>query len=1373
MAHPPVLERFRAAVGATAQRRLEEGDLERAWRSALPTSAGFDATLRLAQDALERGAFDAARRRLEDLADHPDFEGQRAARARTLAGLAAVAVGDRVGADAAIAALRDDGETVAKAGAAAIERLLAQLGAGGSLPRLVRGATPLDRGEGMPTGEAPWHLLAAQPLPQSLAMRAASLGDDANRFAPRNVDRFRERGSFLTAAPTVAGNSAFVNEGGVVRAYDRLSGRLRWLRELPGFDPSSESGPAGDLSIVAVEGDALVTLVGHANAVGRSGGSRVVCLDAATGDIRWQTALGQVRAGDESFEGLFPHGEPLIRDGVVYLLARKVTSRLETVAYVVALDLADGRMRWARHLCSSSTARIGSARSYSSLAAENGLLYAAVSTGAAACLDAETGEYRWLRRLVVPVRDPRYESEPWEMSAPLLTQAGIVMVSPDQMQMLVMDPVDGRTLRTRPLGQAEAWGLPRYFLRVPATGGAGTQVDAERPVDPAIARSAPGEPELIISIGSDIVAFAADDLARPRWKLSEMMAAEPDLMADERRGVRGRVQQVDRSLVVPLRDRLLVIDVDRGAARTLAAGAAAGNPLVIGPQLLLATDTRVEAYMPFAEAERFLRARIADDPRDADRPLALLGLGLRARSFATCIEAAEAALTVVEGAPEARTAAADRADLFALLLEVDAADIADPATADVDGERLHALMGRVASTPAQRARREIALGDWQTRRGRTDAAVATWRATLADPTLAGALVPDGEIERAAQLAVLVRLSAAGSGARGDGNLAVDTELRAALARNADSTTLLPLLERGVLDSTTVDATGRVCDALVADGHADTAMNVALRLWRRLELAESSGAVDAELRSRIAGLAVVAANRADAPARAAALLDAFASGGAAGRPADRAAAERIVLDGVAMSVDELRAQLAAFGAPLRPRTAKLGSFNGAARELPGRLLRTIAPGGIAPPALPPDRAVVAGEEGVKLLDAELNATWTIAVDDPDPRILAFDGRGLLLWSIVGGDPVAMMIDPEEGRLRWLSPRISTLLPPPSGVRAPEQLLPGGQPFDVAEVLPIVAGNRLILVRRSGEVAAIDIYDAGAVRWKKPAMLMQVHSAWSDDALLLLGGLDVDGRAAVVAIDARDGRELARRRPSLGSRVHWVSASPSGVALIGTDAGIEAFDPSAGSSAAPAAPDAAERDATLWRRADPAARGTLRAWNASPWMLLADATEELIAVRTADGRFGGEMAFDASTRGEPTSLRLRDVLVDARGVVAQFEQRIVAFDRRGAIVGMDAIADERDFRAVLPSWPRLVAASFVRSEQIEIEGGGRRTQYVFRIYQFDAAQGCKLIGNALQVASLGQAFERARLIDGWLLLSTSGSIVAVPLGASGAAPDAGRR
>lgn len=1367
LAHPPVLERFRGSVSASAQRRVDEGDLGAVWRSAKLTSAGFDAALRLAQGDLERAAFASARRQLEGLEQHPDFVGDRAARARTIIGLASAAAGDADTAGIELAALRDMQGGVAMAGAAAIGRLQAQVAERGA-PIAVHGVTPLDSGMSAPTGDATWHLLAAQPLPQSLAVRAAGATEEITRFGsigPQSVERLRERGSFLTAAPTIAGNSAFVSEGGVVRAYDRLSGRLRWLRELPGFDPVADGEPASDMNIVSVWGDSLVTLVGHALPIGRTGGSRVVCLDTATGEVRWQTALSQWRSGDDGLEGLFPYGTPVIDDGLVFVSARKVTSRLEVVSYVVALDLADGRVRWARHLCSSSSPKLGSSHPLSSIVARDGLLYASISTGAAACLDARSGEIRWLKRLNVPVSDPRYESEPWEIAAPLLTSVGLVMVAPDQLSMLVLDVDDGRVLHERPIGQPESWGQPRYFLGIPATAAtpsadepappAGAVVQAEEP-PPGFVH---GSPELIVAVGSDIVAFSVDDLVRPRWKLSETAGADAIVAADERRGVRGRVQAVERALIVPMRERVLVVDADTGAARTLVAGTSPGNPLLVGPQLLLATDTRVEAYMPFDEAERFLRRRIADDPRDPDRALALVVLGLRAKSFPTAIDGAEAARQAIEAEPDPRAASTDRADLFARLLDVDAADLAPT---DTDGDRLHAMLAAVASTPSQNARRLVALGDWQSRRGRTAEAAATWTSVLADRALASALVPDGDLERAALLAVTTRLATASLASMPEWRESLQA-LGRAVAENAEPSAVLAMVDRlpiaGDAEAAlaSFEALQSASTALLARGDGDMALDVALRAWRRVELADDAAPVALPVAARLAGLAVANAIAIDAPVRGAAIVDAFAAMSGA---IDPAVVELVIADRP-VSVGAVRTQLAGYGAPLRSPPPRVGSLAGDGRELPGRLLRGMNTPGATPPSWPSNRVIAAGDDGLHMLDAKLQSVWTLPFDDPDPRVIAFDGRGLLLWTLVGGDAIAVMIDPDEGRIRWMSPRLSTVLPPAGAARAPEQLLAGGQPFDAAEILPLATGNRLVLVRRSGECATLDLRDGGAVSWSRSAGLAQVHGAWADDATILLGGIEADGRAVVIALDPRDGVELSRRQPTLGSRVNWVSMGAGGVAVIGTEAGVEAFDPSA------------PPGEVLWRNRERAMRGTLRSAIAGPWMLVTNAAEGLVALRLADGRLGGETAFATGILPELGEARVRDVIVGPEGVIVQFEERLVSFDRRGRLRGMDAIADDRDYRFVLPGAARLVGVSFLRSEQIELEGGGRRTQYSFRAYQFDPSKGCKLVGNAMQVASLAQNFDRARLIDGWLLLSTGTAITAIPLAAAGAEGDADHR
>ena len=109
----------------------------------------------------------------------------------------------------------------------------------------------------------------------------------------------------------------------------------------------------GDLNLIAVEGVALVTLTGYAYATARLEGT-VLCLDAGTGEIRWSRVLDGI-GGVRDHAGLFPHGCPVIAEGKVYLLARKVSAQSLTGCTVVAFDLGTGSLEWIRLIASSGS----------------------------------------------------------------------------------------------------------------------------------------------------------------------------------------------------------------------------------------------------------------------------------------------------------------------------------------------------------------------------------------------------------------------------------------------------------------------------------------------------------------------------------------------------------------------------------------------------------------------------------------------------------------------------------------------------------------------------------------------------------------------------------------------------------------------------------------------------------------------------------------------------------------------------------------------------------------------------------------------------------------------------------------------------------
>ena len=126
-------------------------------------------------------------------------------------------------------------------------------------------------------------------------------------------------------------------------------------------------------------------------------------------------------------------------------------------------------------------------------------------------------------------------------------------------------------------------------------------------------------------------------------------------------------------------------------------------------------------------------------------------------------------------------------------------------------------------------------------------------------------------------------------------------------------------------------------------------------------------------------------------------------------------------------------------------------------------------------------------------------------------------------------------------------------------------------------------------------------------------------------------------------------------------------------------------------------------------------------------------------------------------DPSSLN--QLVVDDERVFAVFGERVVRFDASGDVLGADIISDERDYKWLLPTDDRLVLISQSDSKQTSIQGQrGRRTQHTYRLYTL--SDNCKLIGESVELEPVSDRFERAAVIDGWVLLSSRSETVAIP-------------
>ena len=203
------------------------------------------------------------------------------------------------------------------------------------------------------------------------------------------------------------GRWIYVNEGRLVHALERFTGRAVWPPFVERQAPSGNeqgSRQIADLNIVAVREGTIVTITGHAYADAARSDRTVVCLDVATGKLRWASRLDRLSRSDE-LDGLFPHGAPVIGEGMVYVLARKVSRQLLTSCYVIALNLQDGRLSWTRHVASSGGIRSRFSRPFSTPVLHDGDLVVATAVGAVGRFDAGTGQTR-LAATLQPAAEP-------------------------------------------------------------------------------------------------------------------------------------------------------------------------------------------------------------------------------------------------------------------------------------------------------------------------------------------------------------------------------------------------------------------------------------------------------------------------------------------------------------------------------------------------------------------------------------------------------------------------------------------------------------------------------------------------------------------------------------------------------------------------------------------------------------------------------------------------------------------------------------------------------------------------------------------------------------------------------------------------------
>ncbi len=1314
-----LLERYQLIATPQAIRMLESRQHERLAVTRPLTEPGLRAMLSLAQEQFESAHFDAALLWLNQALQHPACVGAPAAHAQYMRAIAAHYLGDAATMQNARAQLdlsADPGPALLLA--------LDEIIAGNAAPTPQTGQNVLTRATPDTVRD-----LIAQPiwtrrLDESLLFRRfVDPAIPESRHSPV-LDQRRRESDLMTAAATVCGDYVYVNEGYRITALDRYMGDVRWtFVDSPSLSLlDRDNDPPLDLNIIAVHGSALVSFTGHAHSDHRSGTGAVVCMDRFTGKVRWETKLDGFDL-DVEINDLYPHGMPIIVDGSVFLLARKVSPQRLASTYCIALDLETGRMRWTRYLTSSGGLhRAG--RPISAPAYDHGWLYVATPIGAMARLDSTTGEITWMRQFGVPINIPFQDQmrRPWEFSAPVVTQAGVVALQPDQRRVVLLDKHSGDVLQTFPASSNDAWGEVHYLL---------------------------ADEKQVYAVGRDIRAFPIDALTRSLWTLpppaTSRMVDDRTMVTNntvQRLDLRGRVQLADGMLIAPSLQGVLFVDAETGQIdhRLALTG---GNPVLVDAQLFFAGSDQLDAYMSFERAQEMLRARMAARPDDPAPALSLLRLAIRVGEMGLALSAADLAHHCVQTDPDPSRSAMAQQELFGLLLSIDRQHLAD---SPQQAEALYVVLGAVAQSAEQRIDYLLAYGDWL---GEHDfgQAVEIYQQIMSDDQLAHVQRAEARLHRPAAYWAAAKLREL-MNRHGDRIYAAQSDFA---QRRLDDLLGHPQIDIDALRElasefpfapTAVVATQRVVDDLLTRGARREALTVLIGQYRITERAPAGAA--------LLGAAVDLCQQAEWNRDGRAILEYVQE-----RFGD------IRLRSVAGPIPASE-WLRIFGsAENAVRLASVGSPSDPVGQIDGGLvpMHPLAHGGQSN-----DAFVVALGSVISLYGSDsLEPRWSLDLAQPATAVLSHDADGIVLWKHDNKpDGRVVMVEPADGAVRWMTASLDELLGDARHgmIRATglNEQMPDGSSFDPAEALPLLCGNQLVVVRRIGQVVSFDISAGPDPTWKLGVTMDQVHHVVLTNSALVLSGVNKSrsGRernvATMLVLDPQTGRTMHSLPLVDNEPAAWIQIGPLGRAVYGSDAGIAAVDVLTGRPA--------------WTNSAYDATDTMAGWLVGNTIVFQERSRQLRAADLDSGAL--TPPFDGPLRSDGWDpYELQDVVIVEDRIYALYPQRVVRYSTSGRIFGQDVVQGERDYRWLIPTSDRLFVISTSSSQARAPDAAGRRLQYVYQIYQL--SPNCKLLGESYKLPAHTVRIEFIRAVDGMLLLGLSDSITRlVPMPAETAQP-----
>jgi eukaryotic-like serine/threonine-protein kinase len=252
-------------------------------------------------------------------------------------------------------------------------------------------------------------------------------------------------GGPVSSTPAVAGATVYVvSYDGKVHAIDAKTGAPRWkfatggerrfeAKHLHGFQPAAQT--------VADPFDVFLSspLVVAGRVYVGSGDGNIYALDAASGELQWKFATGDV-----------VHASPAWADGAIVVGSWD--------SYLYALDARTGAERWRFH--GGEDPDIHNQVGFqSSPAIVDGVVYVGCRDSNLYAIDAATGKERW-----------RFNNAgSWVVGSPAVTQGRVIFVTSDSALYIVLDAATGKPV-ARQEGKAFMFASPTVAGDVVLTG---------------------------------------------------------------------------------------------------------------------------------------------------------------------------------------------------------------------------------------------------------------------------------------------------------------------------------------------------------------------------------------------------------------------------------------------------------------------------------------------------------------------------------------------------------------------------------------------------------------------------------------------------------------------------------------------------------------------------------------------------------------------------------------------------------------------------------------------------------------------------------------------------------------------------------------